>query len=83
MSMMRFRMDIREADPIWLEAEGSQRRVVPVFGRSFDAVTEPELAIVDRSGNVVARDGTVLDPDRPFDGHFVCPMGDTVSITDP
>jgi hypothetical protein len=83
MSMLRFRMDIREADPIWLEAEDFPGRVIPVFGRSFDAVTQPELAVVDRSGNVIARDGTVLDPDRPFAGHFVCPMGDTVSITGP
>jgi hypothetical protein len=83
MSMLRFRMDIHEADPIWLEAEDFDGRIIPVFGRQFDAVTQPELAVVDRSGNVIARDGTVLDPDRPFVGHSVCPMGDTVSITDP
>lgn len=83
MTMMRFRMDIGEPDPIWLEAEDGQQRIIPVFGRAFDAVTQPELAVVDRAGNVIARDGTVLDPDRPFAGYAVCPMGDTVSITGP
>ena len=83
MPMLRFRMDIGETDPIWLEAEGLDQRITPVFGRSFHAVTAPELAVVDQRGQVVARDGTPLDPDKAFAGHFVCPMGDTVSITGP
>lgn len=83
MPMMRFRMDLRQADPIWLEAEGFGQRIVPVFGRAFRAVAVPDLAILDERGRVVARDGTPLDPDQPFAGHFVCPMGDTVSITGP
>ena len=81
MSMMRFRMDLSAADPIWLEAEGERRRIIPVFGPGFHAATEPELHIVGPRGEVVARDGTVLNPDEPFGPYGICPMGDTVTIT--
>lgn len=81
MPMMRFRMDLTEADPIWLEADGHPGRIVPVFGRGFRAVTEPELTVVGPRGEVVARDGTVLNPDEPFGPYAVCPGGATVTIT--
>lgn len=81
MPMMRFRMDPNAADPIWLEADGQPRPVIPVFGRGFRAVTEPELHVVGPRGEVVVRDGTRLNPDEPFGAYAVCPMGDTLTIT--
>jgi hypothetical protein len=44
-------------------------------------VTAPELHVVGPRGEVIARDGTVLNPDEAFGPYAVCPMGDTVSIT--
>lgn len=81
MPIMRFRMDPAAADPIWLEADGQPWRIIPVFGRGFRAAIEPELSVMGPRGEVVARDGTVLDPDEPLGPYSVCPMGDTVSIT--
>lgn len=81
MPVVRFRMDPRAADAIWLEAEGQPRRIIPVFGRGFRAVTEPELHVVGPRGEVVATDGTLLNPDEPFGPYAVCPMGDTMTIT--
>jgi hypothetical protein len=81
MSMMRFRMDPDAADPIWLEADGAPGRIIPVFGRGFRAVIEPELHVVGPRGEVIARDGTILNPDEAFGPYAVCPMGEIVSIT--
>jgi hypothetical protein len=50
-------------------------------GRGFRAVTAPELHVVGPRGEVIARDGTVLNPDEAFGPYAVCPMGETVSIT--
>jgi hypothetical protein len=83
MPLMRFRMDLSEPDPVWLEAEGWSRRVIPVFGPGFRAVTAPELTVVGPRGDAIARDGTPLDPDAALGPYFVCPMGETVSITGP
>ena len=44
-------------------------------------MTEPELHIAGPRGEVVASDGTLLNPDQPFGPYPVCPMGDTVTIT--
>lgn len=82
MPLMRFQMDSTAADPIWLEPEGGEPgRSIPVFGRGFRAVTEPELHVVGPRGDVVARHGTLLNPDEPFGPYEVCPEGETVSIT--
>lgn len=81
MPMLRFHMDLSEADPIWLEAEGEPGRSIPIFGRGFRAETEPELHVVGPRGDVVATHGTVLNPDEPLGPYVVCPMGETVSIT--
>ena len=82
MPLMRFQMDSTAADPIWLEPEGGEPgRSIPVFGRGFRAVTEPELHVVGPRGDVVARHGTLLNPDEPFGPYEVCPGGETVSIT--
>ncbi len=83
MPLMRFRMDLSEPDPVWLKAEGWSRRVIPVFGPGFRAVTAPELTVVGPRGDAIARDGTPLDPDAALGPYFVCPMGETVSITGP
>lgn len=81
MPPLRFRMDPDAADPIWLEPVAGGPPSIPVFGAGFRVATEPELAIIGPAGEVVARDGTPLNPDEPFGNYAVCPMGDTVTIT--
>jgi len=44
---------------------------------------EPDLVVVGPRGEIVARDGTPLDPDKPIGPYAVCPGGETVTITDP
>jgi hypothetical protein len=73
-----FRIDLGEADPVWIEA-GGERRVIPTFSEAFRFVRDPEPGIADASGTII-RDGTVVDPDADFLGHAVCPMGSVVSF---
>lgn len=81
MSILRFRMDIGQPDPIWLEPVEDGPRSIPVFGPGFRAVIDPTLAVVGPRGEVIARDGTILDPDAPLGPYAVCPQGETVTIT--
>ena len=81
MPPLQFRMDPLEADPIWLEPVGGGGRSIPVFGHGFRATSEPELAVIGPRGEVVARDGTPLDPDAPLGPYAVCPGGEVVTIT--
>jgi hypothetical protein len=81
MPMLRFRMDRNQADPIWLEADGQPVRIIPLFGPGFRAKVDPELHLVGPRGEVIARDGTPLNPDEPFGLYPVCPMGEVVTIT--
>jgi hypothetical protein len=72
-----FRMDPSQLDPVWLEpVDGpSQVRIIPSFGPGFRAVFTPELAILDARGQVVAKDGTFVNPDSALSGHAICPTG--------
>lgn len=80
MGPLRFRIDPEEADPIWLEqGEAGRGRIIPLFSPAFHVVTDPVLAVADASGAVI-EDGTPVNPDADFHGHFVCPMGDVVSF---
>lgn len=74
-------MDRGQADPVWLEAQPNGPRIVPIFGSGFAAGFDTELFVRGPNGEVIARDGTPLNPDANLGSYFVCPMGETVSIT--
>ena len=80
---LRFRMDADQPDPVWLEPQDGGEPIIPVFGPGFRTAFEPELVVVGPRGEIVARDGTPLDPDKPIGPYAVCPGGETVTITDP
>ena len=81
MGMLVFRMDPTQLDPVWLESVGGTgRRIIPSFDPSFKATFAPNLEIVDASGQVVATDGTVVNPDGRLAGHFICPTGLAVNF---
>ncbi len=81
--MLRFRIDADQPDPIWLEPQDGGEPIIPVFGPGFRTAFEPDLVVVGPRGEIVARDGTPLDPDKPIGPYAVCPGGETVTITDP
>ena len=80
---LRFRVDAAEADPIWLEPETGGQRIIPVFGAGFRAAFTPDLVVLGPDGQIVARDGTPLDPDASLGPYAVCPGGEAVTITAP
>jgi hypothetical protein len=76
MAMLVFRMDPTQLDPVWLEVIGGNGfRIIPSFDPSFRVTLAPNLEIIDASGQVVATDGTVVNPDGRLSGHFICPTG--------
>ena len=77
--VMRFRLDAAAVDPVWLEGEGGYRQI-PVFAPGFEPAFLPDFVIVDAAGNVIARDGDVIDTNRSLHGHQVCPTGNGVVI---
>jgi len=81
--MLRFRIDVDQPDPIWLEPQDGGLPIIPVFGPGFRTAFEPDLVVVGPRGEVVARDGTPLDPDQRLGRYAVCPGGEAVTITDP
>jgi hypothetical protein len=77
-----FRVDPSQLDPVWLEPAGgdSHFRIIPNFGPGFRAAFTPELVILDAADQVVARDGTPVNPDGELAGHAICATGSAVSF---
>lgn len=81
MGKLTFRLDAQNLDPIWLESDGAlSPTIVPVFDPGFRAVTAPALAVLGPRGEVVARDGTQVDPDGTLAGYAICTMGEMVTF---
>lgn len=80
MAPLVFRMDAAQLDPVWLEPAGvgSQLRIIPSFGPGFRVALTPELVILDAENQVVARDGTLVNPDGELAGHSICATGRAV-----
>jgi hypothetical protein len=80
MGPLVFRMDPGQLDPVWLEPAGGgmQFRIIPNFGPGFRAAFTPEFVILDAADQVVARDGTPVNPDGELAGHSICPTGRAV-----
>jgi hypothetical protein len=77
MGRLVFRMDPAQTDPVWLASADVPGgfRAIPSFDPTYRLVFDGGLAVVDKAGRVVARDGTVLDTDGMLAGHPVCPTG--------
>ncbi len=74
-----FRIDATSLDPVWLEVVGHPGvHVIPSFGPGFQVAFEPGLVVKDGLGQVVAQDGTPVDPDGKLAGHAICPTGGVV-----
>lgn len=79
-----FRLHIDPADPgqVWGIYESDGRRFEITWPRGFTVRTLPEPAVLDSSGNVVGRDGQLVDdaggtiPDSA-DPAVICSIGGT------
>ena len=71
---LRFRIDLAQPDPVWIERPGDPLRIIPRFSNGFSFVKDPEPGISDGAGLVI-RDGTAFDPDVGCPGHSTCPGG--------
>jgi hypothetical protein len=80
MGPLVLRIDPSQLDPVWLQPAGaaSQFRIIPNFGPGFRLVFTPELVLLDARGQVVAKDGTPVNPDGNLAGHLICPTGSAV-----
>ena len=76
---LRFRIDLEEPDPVWIERPGDPLRIIPRFSNRFSFVKDPEPGISDDAGLVI-RDGTALDPDRGLPGHPTCTEGRVIDF---
>jgi hypothetical protein len=80
MGPLVFRIDPAQLDPVWLEPAGgnSRFRIIPNFGPGFRAAFTPDLVILDAANQVVASDGTPVNPDGKLAGHSICATGRAV-----
>ena len=79
MGPLVFHVDPTQLDPIWLEPVGAPGvRIIPKFGPGFHVAFTPDLVVVDAGGQVVARNGTPVNPDGQLSGHAICPTTDGV-----
>jgi hypothetical protein len=75
MGRVTFRTDPSSLDPVWLEWTPGGEPILAWFGPEFRVAFQPDLVVVDAAGQVVARDGLIVDPDGQLAGHLLCPTG--------
>jgi hypothetical protein len=79
MPLLRFRIDPTQRDAVWLETPDGDR-VMAYWGPEFMFVAEPEPAVVNAAGVVVAVNGRQINPDDDLHGHALCPAGPILFI---
>lgn len=78
---MTFHIDPTRLDPVWLEPASGGAHILAWFGPEYGVVVNsPDPVIVDGHGQVVVRDGTIVDPDKELAGHFLCYQGSGLYI---
>jgi hypothetical protein len=76
---LTFRIDLAQADPVWIQGPRDALRIVPRFSSAFAFVKDPQPGISDGAGLVI-RDGTTFDPDSGLPGHAACTEGGVIDF---
>ena len=70
---MTLHVDPTRLDPVWLVPRSGGAHILAWFGPEYRVVANgPDPVVVDDHGQVVAGDGTTVDPDKDLAGHFLC-----------